>query len=104
MNPVNGWSMVFEDGASLHSSDYLCCADQQDVRQRLNLRWGVIPFRMDFDPNPEANIYKTFSLLKTRTMINPGDLVIVLSDLKPEDGQIIRSIQLRRVPNGTDQH
>lgn len=23
-------------------------ADRQDVRQRLNLRWGVMPFRLDF--------------------------------------------------------
>ena len=75
-------------------------ADKQDVRQRLNLRWGVIPFLMDFDPNPEANTYKTFNLLKTRTMISPGDLVIVVSDLKPDDGNIVRGIQLRRVPHG----
>ena len=57
---------------------------------------------MEFDPNPEQNVYKTFNLLKRRTMISPGDLVIVLSDLKPEDGTIIRSIQIRRVPNGSE--
>lgn len=73
-------------------------ADQQDVRQRLNLRWGVMPFLMEFDPNPEANTYKTFNLLKTRQMISPGDLVIVVSDLKPDDGTVVRGIQLRRVP------
>ena len=38
-----------------------CCpADQQDVRQRMNLRWGVMPFRLDFAENPEENIERTF--------------------------------------------
>ena len=36
------------------------CADQQDVRQRMNLRWGVMPFRLDFAANPEENIEITF--------------------------------------------
>ncbi|KAL3148513.1 hypothetical protein ABBQ38_013952 [Trebouxia sp. C0009 RCD-2024] len=34
--------------------------DQQDVRQRMNLRWGVMPFRLDFAANPEENIEITF--------------------------------------------
>lgn len=74
--------------------------DSQDVRQRLNLRWGVIPFRMDFDVDPERNIRKTFQLLKRRQMVNANDLVIVISDLKPEDGSVVRSIQIRHVPDG----
>ena len=73
-------------------------ADSQDVRQRLNLRWGVIPFRMDFDVDPERNIRKTFQLLKRRQMVNASDLVIVISDLKPDDGSVVRSIQIRHVP------
>lgn len=75
-------------------------ADKQDVRQRLNLRWGVIPFRMDFARDPEQNIQRTFQLLKRREMVSAQDLVIVVSDLKPLDGSIVRSIQVRRVPNG----
>ena len=35
-------------------------ADQQDVRQRMNLRWGVMPFRLDFAANPEENVDTTF--------------------------------------------
>ena len=35
-------------------------ADQQDVRQRMNLRWGVMPFRLDFSANPEENVDTTF--------------------------------------------
>lgn len=35
-------------------------ADKQDVRTRLNLRWGVMPFRLDFDADPETNVERTF--------------------------------------------
>jgi pyruvate kinase len=76
--------------------------DSQHVRQRLNLRWGVIPFRMDFASDPETNIRKTFQLLKRRQMVNSGDLVIVVSDLKPEDNTVVRTIQIRHVPNGSE--
>ena len=38
--------------------------DKQDVRQRLNLRWGVMPFRLDFGADPEENVDRTFALLK----------------------------------------
>lgn len=34
--------------------------DTQEVRQRMNLRWGVIPFRMDFSGDPEENVQRTF--------------------------------------------
>ena len=41
-------------------SSMVCGADQQDVRQRMNLRWGVMPFRLDFSANPEENVDTTF--------------------------------------------
>ena len=37
-----------------------CGADSQEVRQHLNLRWGVMPFRLDFEDDPEANVSRTF--------------------------------------------
>lgn len=38
----------------------LICADSQEVRQHLNMRWGVMPFRLDFEADPEANVSRTF--------------------------------------------
>jgi len=75
-------------------------ADQQDVRQRLNLRWGVMPFRLDFAPDPEENVDRTFRLLKRRDLVQPGDLVVVVSDIRPDssDASVVRSVQIRRVP------
>ncbi|KAH0891827.1 hypothetical protein HID58_054256 [Brassica napus] len=51
------------------------------VRRRLNLKWGLIPFRLSFSEDMESNLNKTFSLLKSRGMIKSGDLVIAVSDM-----------------------
>ncbi|KAK9053488.1 hypothetical protein SSX86_030122 [Deinandra increscens subsp. villosa] len=61
------------------------------VRRRLNLQWGLIPFRLDFSDDVETNLNKTFSLLKARGMIKSGDLVIAVSDM-------LQSIQVMNVP------
>jgi pyruvate kinase len=73
--------------------------DQQPVRQRMNLRWGVMPFRLDFDADPEVNVARTFSLLKRRGLVSQGDLVVVVSDIRtgPGTDNIVRSAQIRRV-------
>ncbi|CAH9104973.1 unnamed protein product [Cuscuta europaea] len=61
------------------------------VRRRLNLQWGLIPFRLSFSDDMENNINKTFSLLKARGMIKSGDLVVAVSDM-------LQSIQVMNVP------
>jgi pyruvate kinase len=85
--------------------------DSQETRQRLNLRWGVIPFRLDLQSaDPEANVQRTFALLKKRELISTGDLVVVVSDVRQdgietpvsaeaaESGQgVVRSVQVRYV-------
>ncbi|KAF3324383.1 pyruvate kinase isozyme A [Carex littledalei] len=61
------------------------------VRRRLNLQWGLIPFRLSFSDDMESNLNRTFALLKARGMIQSGDLVIALSDM-------LQSIQVMNVP------
>ncbi|CAI0559353.1 unnamed protein product [Linum tenue] len=61
------------------------------VRRRLNLQWGLIPFRLGFSDDMESNLNRTFSLLKARGMIKSGDLVIAVSDM-------LQSIQVMNVP------
>ncbi|KAJ6351311.1 hypothetical protein OIU78_007264 [Salix suchowensis] len=63
----------------------------KSVRRRLNLQWGLIPFRVSFSDDMESNLNKTFSLLKARGMIKSGDLVIAVSDM-------LQSIQVINVP------
>nr|Q40545.1 RecName: Full=Pyruvate kinase isozyme A, chloroplastic; Flags: Precursor [Nicotiana tabacum]CAA82222.1 pyruvate kinase; plastid isozyme [Nicotiana tabacum] len=61
------------------------------VRRRLNLQWGLMPFRLSFSDDMESNLNKTFSLLKARGMIKSGDLIIAVSDM-------LQSIQVMNVP------
>lgn len=61
------------------------------VRRRLNLQWGLIPFRLSCSDDMESNLNRTFSLLKARGMIQSGYLVIALSDT-------LQSIQVMNVP------
>ncbi|CAN8270454.1 unnamed protein product [Cochlearia groenlandica] len=61
------------------------------VRRRLNLQWGLIPFRLSFTEDMESNLNKTFALLKARGMIKSGDLVVAVSDM-------LQSIQVMNVP------
>ncbi|WOL19640.1 pyruvate kinase isozyme A, chloroplastic-like [Canna indica] len=61
------------------------------IRRRLNLQWGLIPFRLSLSDDMESNLNRTFSLLKARGMIQSGDLIIALSDT-------LQSIQVMNVP------
>jgi len=72
--------------------------DAADVRRRLALRWGVVPLLMRFEDDPEANVRRSFEALTARGLLCGGDLVVVVSDLRPEQDNIIRSVQVRRVP------
>uniref|UniRef100_A0A7N0TTA8 Pyruvate kinase n=1 Tax=Kalanchoe fedtschenkoi TaxID=63787 RepID=A0A7N0TTA8_KALFE len=65
--------------------------DSPFVRRRLNLQWGLIPFRVSFTDDMEKNLHKTFWLLKARGMIKAGDLIIAVSDL-------LQSVQVMTVP------
>ena len=102
MPPLPVCGMTFDSVVDKQGLN-VCCgmrahADKQDVRQRLNLRWGVMPFRLDFDADPEENVDRTFALLKRRDLVRPGDLVVVVSDIRPPDEGVVRSVQIRHVP------
>ncbi|KAJ7564079.1 hypothetical protein O6H91_02G000400 [Diphasiastrum complanatum] len=64
--------------------------ESKHLRRRLNLQWGLIPFRLDFSDDMESNILRTFALLKARGMMKSGDLVVAVSDMS-------QSIQIRKI-------
>ncbi|CAD7697063.1 unnamed protein product [Ostreobium quekettii] len=71
--------------------------DSSSVRRRMNLRWGVMPFRMSFGAHPDDNIMRAFKFLKMRKLVSGGDLVVVVSDIRPAEGDVVRSVQIRHV-------
>lgn len=51
------------------------------VRNKLSLMYGVRPFRVRFEDNPEETIHNAMRILKGRKAVKDGDLVIVLADV-----------------------
>ncbi|CAO2818848.1 unnamed protein product [Amaranthus hypochondriacus] len=60
------------------------------VRKQLNLRWGLIPFRLNFSEDMDSNLSRTLALLKIRGMVKSGDRIVAVSDM-------LQSIQVRTV-------
>lgn len=45
----------------------------------------------------QENVRNTFNLMCQRGVVKAGDLVVVVTDLRPAGGDIIRSVQVRHV-------
>lgn len=77
--------------------------DSPQIRRRMNILHGVIPFRLWFDEEPETNVQKTFALLLHHGLVKTGDTIVTVSDVgwkdtQRRDQEPIRSIQVRQVP------
>lgn len=72
--------------------------DSRLLFKQLLMQWGVEPFMMDFDADPEATVQKAFSRLKTskHKWASNGDWMVVITNAITED-QTIDSIQMRPV-------
>ncbi|GAQ82590.1 pyruvate kinase [Klebsormidium nitens] len=74
--------------------------DNPSIRQRLNLYWGLIPFRLSFSEDMEINLQRTFALLLKRGMMKSGEVVIVVSDItQVNEADLRQSIQIRKLPS-----
>lgn len=64
------------------------------VRRRLNLYWGVMPFRVEFSSDPEKTIQRSIAVLIDKKLLKTGSRVIVVSDILAGD-QLVETIQMR---------
>lgn len=78
-----------------HSPIYAFMPNEQ-IARRLILDWNVLPLVMNFDINPDHTIADAEQLLLRRGLIQPGDQLIVLTDVSAGEERF-DSIQLRRV-------
>ncbi|XP_010266777.1 PREDICTED: pyruvate kinase isozyme A, chloroplastic-like [Nelumbo nucifera] len=69
------------------------------TRKALNLWWGVFPLGVELSVDMEDNIGKTFNLMKTRGMVEEGDVVLIVSDVVPtcSTHSVFQSIQVRSI-------
>ena len=65
------------------------------TRRKLWLVRGVIPFRMDFSKDPEKTIENALARLKERQVVEPGQPIVVVSDIAIASDKLVTSIQVR---------
>jgi pyruvate kinase len=65
-------------------------------RRTMTLNRSVYPFRIDFSSDPEKTLQTAFRILKEREHFQPGDKVVIISDVLAQ--QRVDSIQIRAIP------
>jgi pyruvate kinase len=71
--------------------------DREDVFQNLLLYWGVEPFLMAFQEEPEETVQNAFSRLKSRGWVESRDSLVLISNILAGN-KVIDTIQYRVVP------
>jgi len=66
------------------------------VRRRLNLYWGVTPFRIEFSQEPEKTIQRALAVLSYRKLLSAQSRIVVVSDILVGQ-EFIETIQVREV-------
>lgn len=70
--------------------------DVQDVFQHLLIYWGVEPFLMDFDEDPDVTIQNAFNRLKSRGWVQNRDSMVLVSNIF-SGNKVIDTIQYRQI-------
>jgi pyruvate kinase len=70
--------------------------DDEALFRQLLLPWGVEPFLMQFNDDPEETILNAMAYLKRREWCGPGEWVVVITNALAHQ-KIIDSIQLRQI-------
>lgn len=67
------------------------------VYKKMRLLWGIEPFYMEFNQDPESTIREAIERLKSNRWIIPGQHLVIITNVLGRDKQIIDCIQLRDV-------
>ena len=71
--------------------------DVDAVFNRMLMLWGVEPFLMELDRDPEQTILNAFAYLKRSRWTTAGDQVVVITNVLGRGQKIIDSLQVREV-------
>lgn len=70
--------------------------DMPSVRRRLNLYWGVYPFRIEFSSDPEKTIQRAIEVLKVKELIKKENKIVIVSDILA-GRELVETIQIRKI-------
>jgi len=71
--------------------------DVETTFNRMLMLWGVEPFLVQFRQDPEQTILDAFTLLKDKQWAEPGDQVVIVTNVIGTAAKIIDSMQVRVV-------
>ncbi|MEX0330115.1 MAG: pyruvate kinase [Puniceicoccaceae bacterium] len=71
--------------------------DVEEVFENLLIYWGVEPFLMDFDKDPETTVQRALTRLKGRGWVESRQNIVVISNVLARE-KVVDSIQYRTVP------
>lgn len=69
--------------------------DKRHAFQRMLLFWGIEPFFMEFDENPELTIHNAFRELREKKWAEIGDQMVIVTNVVGVADRIIDSMQIR---------
>lgn len=67
-----------------------------EVQRTLQLSYGVIPLRVDFDDDPEQTVDEAMAIAKTMGLLKSGDRCVLVSDARTRDSAVC-TIQIRMI-------
>ncbi|MCA9118807.1 MAG: pyruvate kinase [Planctomycetaceae bacterium] len=79
------------------ASPIFAFTDDENVFKRMLMLWGVEPFLMELDEDPEQTIVNAFDYLKRSEWAIAGDPMIVITNVLGKGAKIIDSLQVREI-------
>jgi pyruvate kinase len=69
--------------------------NNRDTFLRMLMFWGVEPFMIDFEEDPEQTIHAAFNLLKQKNWAEVGDQMVIVTNVVGVFDKIVDSMQVR---------
>ncbi|HUK84084.1 MAG TPA: pyruvate kinase [Verrucomicrobiae bacterium] len=92
----HGYMAQFTSWLRPEASPIFAFTNSDQVRNQLNLLWGVAPFVIEFSDDPESTILRAERLLREKELLAKGDQIVIVSDILARD-KLINAVQMRLV-------
>ncbi len=79
-----------------HRSPIFAFSGSRSTLRKLRLHWGIEPFALDFNSDPEVMVASALSILKKQGKVRKGDKLVVVSNIVVNDG-MVDTVQMRFV-------
>src|ERR1043166_6685481 len=73
----HGYMAQFTSWLRPEFSPIFAFTNNEQVRNQLNLLWGVAPFAIEFSDDPETTILRAENLLRENGLLAKGDQVVI---------------------------